>query len=63
MPFDDNTLMSFGKHEGKKLKDVPSDYLNWLWEKPGFNRGSGLGLYIKANMGGLKSQNPDRIWT
>lgn len=23
-------VLSFGKHKGKKLKDVPPDYLNWI---------------------------------
>ena len=26
----DDTQMPFGKHKGTKMKDVPSDYLDWL---------------------------------
>lgn len=26
----DNYTLTFGKHQGKKLKDVPTDYLEWL---------------------------------
>lgn len=26
-PYDDNTLMPFGMHKGKKLANVPADYL------------------------------------
>jgi len=26
------TTMDFGKHSGKKLKDVPVDYLHWAWK-------------------------------
>lgn len=26
----DNSLMPFGKHQGKKLVDVPGSYLLWL---------------------------------
>lgn len=29
---DDNDLMPFGKHKGKKLMDVPDDYLIWLYQ-------------------------------
>jgi len=30
---DDNSLMSFGKHRGKKLKNVPASYFLWLYEQ------------------------------
>lgn len=29
---EDNDLMPFGKHKGKKMKDVPADYLIWIYE-------------------------------
>jgi uncharacterized protein (DUF3820 family) len=32
-PMDDNSIMPFGKYQGKKLVNVPSAYLKWLWEK------------------------------
>jgi len=25
--------MPFGKHKGKRIEDIPEDYLEWLWEK------------------------------
>ncbi|MHA1344951.1 MAG: putative quorum-sensing-regulated virulence factor [Candidatus Heimdallarchaeaceae archaeon] len=28
----DNDLMPWGKHKNKKMKDVPSQYLLWLYE-------------------------------
>lgn len=28
----ENQILQFGKHEGKRLADVPKDYLNWLAE-------------------------------
>lgn len=28
---DDNSIISFGKHKGEKLIDVPASYLLWLW--------------------------------
>lgn len=30
MNFTDETLMPFGKHQGKKLANVPASYLLWL---------------------------------
>lgn len=33
-----NTLMPFGKHRGKKLKDVPKNYVRWLSENGAFKR-------------------------
>lgn len=27
----ENSVMSYGKYEGKQLKDVPADYLLWLY--------------------------------
>ena len=29
---DDNDLMPFGKHKGKKLIDVPDNYLIWIYK-------------------------------
>ena len=48
----DETLMPFGKHKGKKLANVPANYLLWLfdqdWIKPDMK------LYINENMDALK---------
>lgn len=27
----ENSIMSYGMYEGKQLKDVPADYLLWLY--------------------------------
>ncbi|WP_350198216.1 putative quorum-sensing-regulated virulence factor [Gimesia maris] len=27
---DDDYVLTFGKHKGMKIKDVPPDYLNWI---------------------------------
>lgn len=31
--FTDETPMPFGKHKGKNLEDVPSEYLSYLWNQ------------------------------
>ncbi len=28
----DKVTMPYGKHKGKELKDIPSDYLLWVWD-------------------------------
>lgn len=45
---DDNSVLQFGKHKGKKLANVPGSYLLWLYEN-GNNIGE-LATYIKENM-------------
>jgi hypothetical protein len=30
----DSTIMPFGKHKGKRLDEVPADYLLWLADQP-----------------------------
>jgi uncharacterized protein (DUF3820 family) len=30
--YTDNTVLQFGKHKGKRLIDVPSLYLKYLWD-------------------------------
>ena len=45
----DATIMPFGTHIGKKLRDVPDDYLFWLWDQNWLERKyPGLYLYVKA---------------
>ena len=51
---DDNTILTFGKHKGKKLANVPASYLLWLYEQP--NLDFKLRIYIKENMEGLQSE-------
>jgi uncharacterized protein (DUF3820 family) len=32
MALTDNSFMPYGKHKGKKMINVPADYLLWLYE-------------------------------
>lgn len=64
---EDNSIMPFGMHEGKKLEDVPAAYLIWLWNagvktevKFPTARGA-LARYIKKNRGALEKEAPDSI--
>lgn len=52
--FTDNTVMPFGKHKGRLLKDVPPDYLLWLYDKMRIDEKPGgikmkLMAYVAAN--------------
>lgn len=50
----DESIMPFGIHKGKRLIDVPAGYLIWLYEE---NKCSGeLRKYIAENMGALKME-------
>jgi len=44
----DNSIMPFGMHKGKKLANVPAGYLLWLYNS-GKAKGD-LAAYIKENM-------------
>lgn len=35
--FQDTDAMTFGKHRGELLQDVPPRYLVWLWQDGGLN--------------------------
>lgn len=46
-----DTVMHFGKHKGKALKDIPTDYLIELWMAPKKYGVSGdLMKYITNNL-------------
>ena len=52
--FDDNTVMPFGKHKGKKMANVPAVYLLWLYGE-GCNH-EGVKKYIVANLSLLEQE-------
>jgi uncharacterized protein (DUF3820 family) len=31
---DDNSIMPYGAHKGKKMANVPDDYLLWCYDQP-----------------------------
>lgn len=50
----DETHIHFGRHKGKRLIDVPADYLIWLYEN---NKCYGpLRKYIEDNREALNNQ-------
>jgi uncharacterized protein (DUF3820 family) len=47
------SLMPFGKHEGKKMANVPASYLLWLYDNGCFGD---IKEYIEDNMDSLKKE-------
>ena len=58
-PYDDLTLMPFGKYEGIRLMDVPAKYLFWLLDNQCSD--SRLIDYIQRNKVALKKEDKDRV--
>ena len=48
-PWTDDTVMPWGAHEGKLLKDVPGNYLRWLFDQPWIREWPGLHTYLRRN--------------
>lgn len=48
MIYNDNTIMPFGIYKGKKLVDIPDDYLVWLYNNNKTN--PPLKKYIEENL-------------
>lgn len=62
MTLNDDSIMTFGKHKGKPLKEVPGSWLLWF-ERTATPRSIyqiGLMAYIKDNLGGLEEE--DDMW-
>lgn len=54
-PLTVDSLMTFGAHKGKKLSDVPAEYLLWLYKnKKGY---PALIAYIHNHLDALNAQN------
>lgn len=57
LPFTDRDKMTFGKHVGKKLEQVPASYLLWLGDQIGLNKTQPrLYAYIQKNRELLEDQ-------
>lgn len=50
---EEELIMPFGKHKGKKISDVPDDYLLWLYEQG--NVQGVLGTYLDDNIDAIKA--------
>lgn len=50
----DESIMPFGSHKGKKLANVPAEYLLYIYEN--YQLYSNLKQYIEDNLEVIKSQ-------
>lgn len=55
----DQSLMPFGKYKGRKMEDVPADYLLWLRDQK--CREPEVAEYIEENLSALLKECPDYI--
>lgn len=53
-PWDGDTRMSFGIHKGKRMTNVPGEYLLWLYEQPWAPDWPGLYAYLKTILPALQ---------
>ena len=61
--FEDDHVMTFGKHKGELLGDVPVNYLHWLWQQgKKFERNDPLANYIRVSLPALQQEDPDLLW-
>lgn len=63
-PWDDDTVMPWGKHEGTVMGEVPPDYLQWLFRQKWISDWPGLHAYLRKNEDAISEQadelNQDR---
>lgn len=59
--YDDNTIMPFGVFKGKKLANIPADYLLWLFVNKRTN--PPLKIYIEQNMQILEKEITNKLNT
>jgi hypothetical protein len=52
----DNSIMEFGKHKGKKLKNVPAPYLIWVGDQTWITQKPRLHRYIEKNRAALEEE-------
>lgn len=59
-PWTDTTVMPWGKYSGKKLSELPPDYLLWLFEQRWIKDWPGLYAYLKKNEDLLLEEKRER---
>lgn len=61
---EDEDLMPFGLHRGKKMSEVPASYCHYLWTNGMRDDNfSPVADYIRRNLMALKQEHPNGIWT
>lgn len=55
--YTDDTIMPFGPHKDKAMKDVPAEHLLWLLDQTWIGSYKALAAYLKANKATLLEQS------
>jgi uncharacterized protein (DUF3820 family) len=50
----EDSLMTMGMHKGKPMKDVPADYLLWIYENRKWGRHRDLLIYLMEHLEDIK---------
>ena len=58
----DTDAMPFGKHKGMQMRDVPTEYLHYLWQNGLKTEDKPVAAYIRRCLPALKKENADLIW-
>ena len=58
----DDSLMPFGKFQGKPLRVIPAEYFHYLWNNGMRNENTPMAEYIRSRIKAFKKENPDLIW-
>lgn len=58
-PYDDTTILTWGKHYGKALANVPASWLLWAYKNTDLQSDMFLKEYIENNMQLLEQQAND----
>lgn len=61
-PLNDTDAMPFGKHQGIPMKEVPVEYLHYLWHNGLKTEQKPVAQYIRRCLPALKKEQPDLIW-
>ena len=60
-PLKDTDVMTFGKHKGKKLSEVPADYFDWWTNYDSTVNTIRLYLYCLENKDVLDSEMEEKV--
>ena len=55
----DKSIMPSGKHKGKKMEDIPADYLLWIYENNACSKE--VSFYIHENLDTIKEEIRQKI--
>lgn len=53
----DDSIMPFGMHKGKKMEDIPATYFIWLWSEGKAAKNTDVGNYIVRNLDDLRTES------